>query len=598
MTIYTFADAYLTGGAKISDADLRTFFRDRLIPVAESVSEFRTVDYGLQKRVYVASLGALFTYNASSTAADDGVFVLHDSEDRRYLREGSSTTYVRPEDFGAVGDGVNDDTAAVSAAFNSGYPVRLLGIYRITSSITAAAPLYVTGFGRALSQILLDAANVGISITVGTVDNPWGDGTQAVVLRDFGVVPASTSTIAAVKISGRVAIGSSEKTFFIQNVDIVPDDDTHYTAIGFEFFDCRNSILNGCVINGDYGSFAGSGVKWHGSTASAPVELKMSGCNVNWWGKGVELAPNSGATTTGANDWQGIQITDNTFVACDYGIHATTVDNFAEWLSVLANHFNCRTACVWAPDVGHLKVTGNYMLFLGTAPGGTSYGVYTLMNDFSGYKAQYGQIRGNSINFSTTTTTSRVGIYARTGGTNMLTTIRDNPVIGHTVEIDSSPSNHVTPANPVTPVATTSGTAHDFSVPGGVKKVEIDFENVSLSGAANLLIQLGDSGGVETTGYSAFGGYIASGVSPVLSGVTTGFPLIASLASRAITGVLTLTNMSGNMWIGSFIGREVSGSVLLTMTGDKTLSDVLTTVRITSSNGTDTFDSGSVKIRF
>ena len=53
-----------------------------------------------------------------------------------------------------------------------------------------------------------------------------------------------------------------------------------------------------------------------------------------------------------------------------------------------------------------------------------------------------------------------------------------------------------------TPVATTSGTSIDFTgIPAGVKQIIISFNEVSTSGTSTKMIQIGDAGGIETTGY-------------------------------------------------------------------------------------------------
>jgi hypothetical protein len=52
--------------------------------------------------------------------------------------------------------------------------------------------------------------------------------------------------------------------------------------------------------------------------------------------------------------------------------------------------------------------------------------------------------------------------------------------------------------------ATTSGTSKDFTdIPSWVKKITVVFSGVSLSGTAQLLVQLGTSGGLQTTSYTA-----------------------------------------------------------------------------------------------
>ena len=53
-----------------------------------------------------------------------------------------------------------------------------------------------------------------------------------------------------------------------------------------------------------------------------------------------------------------------------------------------------------------------------------------------------------------------------------------------------------------TPQASTSGTSIDVdSLPAGVKRITINFVGVSTSGTSNLMVQIGDAGGIESTGY-------------------------------------------------------------------------------------------------
>lgn len=459
-------------------------------------------------------------------------------------------SFVTPEQFEAVGDGVADDTTALSNALNSGRPVCLIGSYRITSTITVALTsskkgLSVIGGGRLLSRIILDGANVGLVVTIADVANPWGETTENVVLKDFTIVPSSTSTGAALKISGQPNAGSSEKSFYIENVDVVPDSTTTYTAIGFEFFDCRNSVMVGCNVNGRYGNYSGSGVKWHGATASAPVEFAILGCNIAHWSKGLELAPNSGGTTTGANDWQGVHVTDSTLLACDYGVYGSTVDNFSEWLSIKSCHFNVRTAGVYATDVANLFVTGCYFLFSGNAPGGTAWGVYTLINNFAGYKSQYGHITDNTVDFVTTTTAARVGIRAQTGGGAMRTFVNNNHIVGATSDVDSAATNWTRQQN-----AISEGLAF-----GDAAGVETSIENT-------------DSTNV-TTKYAGLWAYGRD-----------------TVAGRKSVGGLRVTPNDGN-WVGSllkFFGRI--GDAVTELASTNAAGDLVALFGLKSSNAT------------
>jgi hypothetical protein len=147
-----------------------------------------------------------------------------------------------------------------------------------------------------------------------------------------------------------------------------------------------------------------------------------------------------------------------------------------------------------------------------------------------------------------------------------------------------------------TAVATTSGTAIDFtSIPSWVKRITIMFNEVSLNGTAHYLIQLGDSGGVETTGYISTSVNINNASGTAGASSTSGFTITSLSAAGIFSGHLTLTLIGSNLWIGSHSGKLGTANIT-SGGGSKTLSDTLDRVRITTSNGTDTFDAGSINI--
>jgi len=141
--------------------------------------------------------------------------------------------------------------------------------------------------------------------------------------------------------------------------------------------------------------------------------------------------------------------------------------------------------------------------------------------------------------------------------------------------------------------ATTSGTSFEFaSIPAGVKRLTLALDQVSVSGSDNLLIQIGDAGGVETTGYTgASAANDGSGVSLVNS--TAGFIILAANATRAMTGHMTITRLSGNIWVSSHCATHTA----LTSNGGgrKELSAELDRVRLTVT-GANTFDNGNCNL--
>ena len=150
-----------------------------------------------------------------------------------------------------------------------------------------------------------------------------------------------------------------------------------------------------------------------------------------------------------------------------------------------------------------------------------------------------------------------------------------------------------------TAVASTSGVSIDFtSIPSWVKRITVMLSAVSTSGTSIPLIQLGDSGGIENTGYSAVAG--ASTSAGVWGASTAGFPLGASSISTAaniLYGSMTFTTLGSNAWVGQGC-FYASGGYAMSTGGAKSTSDTLTQVRITTTNGTDTFDAGSINILY
>lgn len=142
-----------------------------------------------------------------------------------------------------------------------------------------------------------------------------------------------------------------------------------------------------------------------------------------------------------------------------------------------------------------------------------------------------------------------------------------------------------------------TGTSVDFTgIPSWVKRVTVMFSAVSTSGTSVPMVQIGDSGGIENTGYLGS----ASTVSTTAASLnyTIGFYLIGSspIAATVFHGKIVLSNLTGNSWVALGVCGG-SNTAFTTFTGgDKTLSGQLDRVRVTTFNGTDTFDAGTINI--
>lgn len=148
-----------------------------------------------------------------------------------------------------------------------------------------------------------------------------------------------------------------------------------------------------------------------------------------------------------------------------------------------------------------------------------------------------------------------------------------------------------------TAVASTSGTSIDFtSLPNWIKRITVNYVGVSTNGSSNFLVQLGDSGGVENTGYAS-----ACYGNAVSSNSTAGFNIVNSVsAAGSFSGslVLTLQDSASFTWCAMGIGFRNDFAIPFSSSGTKSLSATLDRVRITTVNGTDTFDAGSINIMY
>jgi hypothetical protein len=174
-----------------------------------------------------------------------------------------------------------------------------------------------------------------------------------------------------------------------------------------------------------------------------------------------------------------------------------------------------------------------------------------------------------------------------------------------TVTIDGSASvtinsGAVLGINSSTAVASTSGTSIDFtSIPSWVKRITVMFSGVSTSGTLNLLIQLGTSSGVTSTGYLSYSCRFGSTSVSGGANFTTGFGIATNLASNVFSGATIISFLSGNTWVANGFYGESVGAIGIPVGGGISLAGTLDRVRITTvSPGTDTFDAGTINILY
>lgn len=143
-----------------------------------------------------------------------------------------------------------------------------------------------------------------------------------------------------------------------------------------------------------------------------------------------------------------------------------------------------------------------------------------------------------------------------------------------------------------TSVASTSGTSIDFTgIPSWAKRITVMFNGVSTNGTSNIQVQIG-AGSVTTSGYNS-----SASTSTVAVNVTSGFIITAQFtAATAQNGICVITTLGSNAWVSSGNSAFNNASATNVSGGSIALGGTLDRIRITTVNGTDTFDAGSINV--
>jgi len=184
-----------------------------------------------------------------------------------------------------------------------------------------------------------------------------------------------------------------------------------------------------------------------------------------------------------------------------------------------------------------------------------------------------------------------------TGDTSGQVTIAAPAVAGtNTLTLQAATATNA--VNTLGTAVSASGTAIDFTaLPSWVKRITVMLDQLSTNGTSQYQFQIGTSGGIQNTGYVGCSAFLVFG--PTASNFTSGWGIAPSvLAADTYSGqiILSLLNSSTGVWTCNSVLYRTSQIVM--GGGSKTLSGTLDRVRITTVNGTDTFDAGSVNILY
>lgn len=139
-----------------------------------------------------------------------------------------------------------------------------------------------------------------------------------------------------------------------------------------------------------------------------------------------------------------------------------------------------------------------------------------------------------------------------------------------------------------------SGTSIDFTnIPSWVQRVTVLFAGVSLSGADDILVQIG-LGSFTTSGYVSSAGALRDGTTSIVISSTSGFIMRSGDAARVISGSMTIAQLSANIWVSNYT-LKTDTSNLGIGGGDISFAGSIDRVRVTRT-GTNTFDAGNINL--
>jgi hypothetical protein len=185
------------------------------------------------------------------------------------------------------------------------------------------------------------------------------------------------------------------------------------------------------------------------------------------------------------------------------------------------------------------------------------------------------------------------------GDTSGSVTLAAPAVAGSTTQTLVNVTGTLAPIVSGTAVASTSGTSIDFTdIPSWVKRITVMLSGVSTNGASPIICRIGSGGSVSTSGYVGNRATITNASSVSIIDVSTALHISSSPTTAAqCAATVVWLKVTGNTWVGTSSSRD-AGTVTSTCNSTLDLAGALDIVRVTTNNGTDTFDAGTINILY
>jgi hypothetical protein len=475
------------------------------------------------------------------------------------------------------------------------------------------------GSGTYTSWNIGVAGNVGATGATGPTGPAGGGGGSSISVSDEGTLLTSGVTsfdftgsgVTASAVGTAVTVAIPGGTYIRTTITATAGQTSftaNYTVNYVEVY------VNGILLNGaDYTATSGTAIVLASAAAAGDI-IDVVSITIGTFTGGVTITgtPTNGqiATWTGSTSIQGI--TTGTGVATALGIDTGTSGAFVVNGGALGTPSSGTLT-----NVTGLPLTTGVTGLLPIANGGlaasvspTTAGNTIFSTDGTNWSSTQKIVQATSISTATTSFTGATSGASTTLTASSVTgTIQVGQVIAGTgiaagttitafgTGTGGAGTYTISPASTGTVSGTITVVGVDFtSIPSWVKRITMMFRGVSLSGTSSFLVQIG-SGSFTTSGYiSTSNGTNQSSATGGINS-TAGFCLRANNAAGITSGMMVLTSLGSNAWVGVHTSKNATTEAQWGG-GDVALGGTLDRVRLTTVNGTDTFDAGSVNILY
>lgn len=265
------------------------------------------------------------------------------------------------KDFGAVGDGVTDDTAAIQAAANTTLPIFVpAGTYILSSAITFSGVAAVRGEGIGRSILQWSTTN-GFEVT-GVLGN-----NNPVLLSDFSMLTSGDAVGKAIVVDNTAQSASgiiqnrTSVRLIVRDVAVLGNGAVNLTGweSGLYCTDVLHATIDGFHFTGNH------------SVGSASVLDSLNAIYFTGTGSPVELViTNSWAfhvrEAVHVEECEGVFINQCNFVNVNYGVFFTAAGKEPQ-LNLVDNHINANIMCVSVKELAQGVISNNLLYARNTA---------------------------------------------------------------------------------------------------------------------------------------------------------------------------------------------------------------------------------------